>query len=175
MIFQVDSLVALIIFNPLGRLHNLNHVQRSEVFITKVQAFSISLLLRPEIPDVGAKKSALKIVNSGLKTFNFVLNIYYLWNVMDGSKAPATISCLEHLKAKFKRILNHSVQARLGAFALGVALVNPSQDGFLEPPELVAGLGPDLTPELPSGGLELALINFLVMRFISNFDTSFYS
>ena len=37
---------------------------------------------------------------------------------------------------------------------MGVALVNPSQDGFLEPPELVAGLGPDLTPELPSGGLD---------------------
>ena len=73
---------------------------------------------------------------------------------MDGSQAPATISCLEDLEAKFKRILNHSVQARLGAFALGVALVNPSQDGLLEPPELVTSLGPDLAPELPSGGLD---------------------
>ena len=73
---------------------------------------------------------------------------------MDGSQAPATISCLEDLEAKFKRILNHSVQARLGAFALGVALIDPSQDGLLEPPELVTSLGPNLTSELPSGGLD---------------------
>ena len=38
--------------------------------------------------------------------------------------------------------------------ALGVALVDPSQDGLLEPSELVTSLGPDLAPEIPPGGLD---------------------
>ena len=73
---------------------------------------------------------------------------------MDRSKSPAAILCFEHLETKLYRILNNSVQARFGAFALRVALVDSSQDGFLKPPELVTSLGPDLAPNLPPGGLD---------------------
>ena len=69
------------------------------------------------------------------------------------SESPAAILRLKHLEAVPQGILNNPIETGLGAFAPVVALVDPGQDGLLQPPELVTGPGPGPAPALAPSGL----------------------